>query len=279
MSLLLLCVGQIDVLANVLCNKDRPLDHLKGTKIADDPYYSALEKETYNPYSESLVQSSDVGNQLDNLCKGTLNGLDNLTTEQMSHRFGKDSRVLEVRHILCSSEAKSLFVNDVDNGMENSEWQQAYLRLLADRTLALSLGRGALTLCTHRALPTEPLFIPSINLSGKVADRNDAVVKLDLSSDLPAPGGGALADCTSWPEFHNGVAAALKLAPGGKLSRSWIVYNKPEMPSYEHAGVLFGLGLTGQLSCLSMTDLYRYLSQEHDATLVGVLLGISASHR
>jgi len=277
--LLLLNVGQIDVLANVLCKKDKQSDHAKGTKIVDDPYFANLEKETYNPYSESLLQSSDLGNQLDNLCQGTLDGLDNLTTDQMSHRFGKDSRVLEVRHILCSSDSKSLFINDVENSMENTEWQQSYLRLLADRTMALSLGRGAFTLCTHRALPTEPLFIPTINLSGKVADRNDAVVKLDLSTELPAPGGGALADCTAWPEFHNGVAAALKLAPGGKLSRSWIVYNKPEMPSYEHAGVLFGLGLTGQLSCLSMTDLYRYLSQEHDATLVGVLLGISASHR
>jgi len=33
------------------------------------------------------------------------------------------------------------------------------------------------------------------------------------------------------------------------------------------------------LSCLSATDLYRYLSQEHDATTVGVLLGMAASKR
>ena len=35
----------------------------------------------------------------------------------------------------------------------------------------------------------------------------------------------------------------------------------------------------GHLSCLSATDLYRYLSQEHDATTVGVLLGMAASKR
>ncbi len=37
--------------------------------------------------------------------------------------------------------------------------------------------------------------------------------------------------------------------------------------------------IAGHLSCLSATDLYRYLSQEHDATTVGVLLGMAASKR
>ena len=39
----------------------------------------------------------------------------------------------------------------------------------------------------------------------------------------------------------------LRLAAGGnQLSRTWIVYNKPEDATYAHAGVLFGLGLTGK---------------------------------
>ena len=59
-------------------------------------------------------------------------------------------------------------------------------------------------------------------------------------------GGGAFCEHTAWPEFHNGVAAGLRLAPsGGQLSRTWIVYNKPEEPSYTHAGLLMALGLTG----------------------------------
>jgi len=37
--------------------------------------------------------------------------------------------------------------------------------------------------------------------------------------------------------------------------------------------------LAGHLACLAMTDLYRFLSQEHDPTLVGVLLGMSAAKR
>ncbi len=59
-------------------------------------------------------------------------------------------------------------------------------------------------------------------------------------------GGGAFCDHTAWPEFHNGVAAGLRLTPSGhQLTRTWIVYNKPEEPSYTHAGLLMALGLTG----------------------------------
>lgn len=32
-------------------------------------------------------------------------------------------------------------------------------------------------------------------------------------------------------------------------------------------------------SCLTATDLYRYLAQEHDATIIGLLLGMAASKR
>lgn len=36
---------------------------------------------------------------------------------------------------------------------------------------------------------------------------------------------------------------------------------------------------TPNRSCLAATDLYRYLAQEHDATIIGVLLGMAASKR
>jgi hypothetical protein len=35
------------------------------------------------------------------------------------------------------------------------------------------------------------------------------VVNLDLSAAQPAPGGGAAADFTAWPEFHNGVCVCV----------------------------------------------------------------------
>ena len=85
---------------------------------------------------------------------------------------------------------------------------------------------------------------------------------------------------TSWPEFHNGFAAGLRLAPGeANITRTWIVYNKPDEPNFSHAGLLMALGLQRHLDVLAATDVYRYLSEEHEATTVGVLLGMSAAHR
>lgn len=58
----------------------------------------------------------------------------------------------------------------------------------AIRTMALAFGRGALTLGTARPLPTEPLVIPPLCLSGVVPDQHFATVNLDLSTAQPAPG-------------------------------------------------------------------------------------------
>ncbi len=87
-------------------------------------------------------------------------------------------------------------------------------------------------------------------------------------------GQGAVADITAWPEFHNGVAAALRLvsvfesgsgsgsstrARGGvgSLGRC-LVPPLPEAPSFSHAGQILALGMTGHLSRLAWTDVYRY---------------------
>ena len=59
----------------------------------------------------------------------------------------------------------------------------------------------------------------------------------------PAPpaGGGAFAEQTAWPEFHNGVAAGLRLAPGAhQLTRTWVVYNKPPGALRARAGGVAG---------------------------------------
>jgi anaphase-promoting complex subunit 1 len=68
-----------------------------------------------------------------------------------------------------------------------------------------------------------------------------------------------------WPNFHNGVAAGLRLSETQskvrffliitgvpfvchiffflQLARTWIVYNKPEKLDFSHAGFLLALGL------------------------------------
>ncbi len=137
---------------------------------------------------------------------------------------------------------------------------------------------------TMRPLPTEPLPIPPLCLSGRLPQQQNAIVNLDLTQSQAPPGGGAAADITAWPEFHNGVAAGacchdpdllfslaikgddssisrtadvkhaasvagLRMAPGcAHMTRTWIRYNKPKVASYTHAGMIMGLGLTGELA-------------------------------
>ena len=88
---------------------------------------------------------------------------------------------------------------------------------------------------------------------------------------------------TDWVNFHNGVAAGLRISGRNSssnnnnnnsnsngdsnnsdddITRTWIIYNKPKgKPTYEHAGFLMSLGLQGHLGKLKLTDIYGYLSQ------------------
>ena len=122
-----------------------------------------------------------------------------------------------------------------------------------------------------------------------------------------------------WAEFHNGVAAGLRIAPGIskvmrnhtsvlhpltythltihtphhthtspythltlhtlQLDSTWIIFNHPpeEKFSNGYAGFLMALGLHGHLASLSEFHLYNYLQEKHELTVVGLLLGISAT--
>ena len=196
--------------------------------------------------------------------------------------FGRDRRLREVRALLGSATPAPISAGGGDGGGGGGDGdpeavvaQQARLWSLAPRTAALSVGRGAFTLGTDRARPTEALRVPTLTFAGFLPAQRNATVKLDLAA------ASAGSDFSRWPEFHNGVAAGLALAARtkGELTRSWIVFNRPREPSHAHAGVLMALGLTGHLRALTNTDLYRYLVQEHDATTVGCLLGTAAARR
>lgn len=85
-----------------------------------------------------------------------------------------------------------------------------------------------------------------------------------------------------WPLFHNGVAAGLRIHPNASnIDSTWIVYNKPQQNEFgiEHAGFLMALGLNGHLKNLAPFNMYEYLVECHETTSVGLLLGLSASHR
>ena len=78
-------------------------------------------------------------------------------------RFGQDLRLLEARRLLSFTRLVILHpVTDPEPGPQ----LQAKLQLHASRTLALAVGRGALTLGTLHLLPTEPLLLPKPVLNG-----------------------------------------------------------------------------------------------------------------
>lgn len=199
-------------------------------------------------------------------------GMGHIFNSSTQLRYGCDLRLNEVRRLLCS--ARPVAIQTSGNpSASDQDLQQHQLWNVAQRTTALPFGRGAFTLATTHTLLTEALVIPKLVLAGRLPSQQNATINLD-------PNIRSISELKSWPEFHNGVAAGLRLAPfQGKMSRTWILYNKPVEPNFTHAGILLALGLHEHLRVLTITDVYRYLSQEHDITTVGILLGMAASHR
>jgi len=116
----------------------------------------------------------------------------------------------------------------------------------------------------------EAVSIPKIEYSFRIQPHNILVT--------PEPG-KISPESMSWGEFHNGVAAALRIAGNANgVESSWIAFNKPGELSPEHAGFLLGLGLTGHLKALMTWHTFSYLTPKHDPTSIGLLLGMAAAN-
>uniref|UniRef100_A0A7N0U9Q1 Anaphase-promoting complex subunit 1 n=1 Tax=Kalanchoe fedtschenkoi TaxID=63787 RepID=A0A7N0U9Q1_KALFE len=199
-------------------------------------------------------------------------GMEHIFNSSTQLRYGRDLRLNEARRLLCSARPVAIQTS-VNPSASDQDLQQAQLWQLAQRTTALPVGRGAFTLATTHTLLTETLTVPKLVLAGRLPAQQNATVNLD-------PNLRNVQELRSWPEFHNSVAAGLRLDPiQGKMSRTWIIYNRPEDPNVVHAGLLFALGLHGHLRVLSITDIYQYLSQEHESTTIGLMLGLGAAYR
>lgn len=223
-------------------------------------------------------------------------------------RFADDDRMHEACRLLRSSESIYLRVDKAPETSDLDHRHRMQLRLLTlcRRSLACCVGRGALTMGSLQPLMAEALPVPPLNLSGRVPPSN-GLVHLDTTSAPP--------ELTLWPEFHNGVAAGLRVGRGSKqiqltkgvgqrspadngrhVTRNWILYNRTatnaaaaaaargsntagvvETAMASHAGVLLALGLQGHLHVLSKNDICDYLSQGHEHTTVAMLLGMAAS--
>ncbi|PON86586.1 Anaphase-promoting complex subunit [Trema orientale] len=199
-------------------------------------------------------------------------GMEHIFNSSTQLRYGRDLRLNEVRRLLCSARPVAIQTS-VNPSASDQDLQQAQLWHLAQRTTSLPLGRGAFTLGTIYTLLTEAFVVPKLVLAGRLPAQQNATVNLD-------PTVRNIQELKSWPEFHNAVAAGLRLAPlQGKMSRTWIIYNKPGEPNAIHAGLLLALGLHGHLRVLNLTDIYQYYAQEHESTTVGLMLGLAASYR
>lgn len=259
--------------------------------IGRDDLYKSLIQASSCSYFVSPDQSV-AGGSLER--KNDKDGVSQLEVTS-SMLFPDDNRLREVGRLLRSSRpiylhvARAIEVSDHDYEKKKQE----KLLLSSRRTLALPIGRGMLTMGNLKPVPAEPLPVPELCLAGRVPP-TDATLALD-TSDCPV-------DLKVWPEFHNGVAAGLRLPQNDKggrsvstITRTWIVYNRPNNStsgesqsssgspesqtqglSHAHGGLLMALGLRGHLTALEMTDIFDYLTQGTVTTTVGVLLGMAA---
>uniref|UniRef100_UPI00358F4E60 anaphase-promoting complex subunit 1 isoform X2 n=1 Tax=Myxine glutinosa TaxID=7769 RepID=UPI00358F4E60 len=189
--------------------------------------------------------------------------------------WSTDLRLLEVRRLLQSSRPVRLGVVQVLDISDHEfvEVKEARLLQLCQRTMALPVGRGMFTLFSHHPVPTEPLPMPELNLTGRAPPRNATVDLSTGNMELPA-------DMKYWPLFHNGVAAGLRIAPASCVNSAWIIYNRPQGTEMteEYAGLLMALGLSGHLCALPTMYIHDFLCKNHNIVSVGLLLGIAAAH-
>ncbi|KAI9571862.1 anaphase promoting complex subunit 1 [Boletus coccyginus] len=187
-------------------------------------------------------------------------------------RFGQDRRLEEVARMLCSSTIPSVRLierPDLNEHDQGKEQQQQVVRI-AERTLALPYGRAMFTFGSVLTVTREAYVIPKLEYR----------IRIQPSNVITGPEPGKIPpECTNWGEFHNGVAAGLRVAPWARgVESSWIAFNKPSELTPEHAGFLYGLGLTGHLKEMLTWHTFGYLTPKHDLTSIGVLLGLSAAN-
>ncbi|KAF5392460.1 hypothetical protein D9757_002247 [Collybiopsis confluens] len=187
-------------------------------------------------------------------------------------RFGQDRRLEEVARLLSSStipSARSLERPDATDHDQAKDHQMQVCRI-AERTLALPYGRAMFTFGSVATITREAFNIPKLEFAVRLYPMN-SVVAPDHGKLMP--------ESVQWGEFHNGVAAALRISSEStSVDSSWIAFNKPSELTPEHAGFLYGLGLTGHLKEMLTWHTFGYLTPKHDLTSIGVLLGLSGAN-
>jgi hypothetical protein len=272
-------IGRLDVIASISCeNHVSSTTRTGGDIFAKEKGANAFSFPGLDSKNKSDFTFADTSESVGNLVDDE-DGLSWIESAAAS-RFPDDLRMKEVCRLLRSSRPLYLRVERSAEATDQSHRHKQQLKLLSlcRRSLACPVGRGALTMGSLEPLQAEKLPIPPVKLVGRLAPSN-SLIALEMTSGQT--------ELTLWPEFHNGVAAGLRILPESKgITRNWILYNRP-MPASDaalnpheengHAGLLLGLGLHGLLKPLSLTDLCDYLTQGHDPTTVAILLGLSTT--
>lgn len=150
------------------------------------------------------------------------------------------------------------------------EAQQELVKVIAVRTLSVSLGRGLLFYSARLPLLTEKFPVHGFTLSC-VMKPADTTVTADRNNYTE--------EKTSWAFFHAGVEAGLSISKDANgIDTSWILFNKPRDLQARHAGFLLALGLNGHLKSIAKWVAFKYLTPKHTMTSIGLLLGLSASY-
>ncbi|OSD04091.1 hypothetical protein PYCCODRAFT_1364791 [Trametes coccinea BRFM310] len=187
-------------------------------------------------------------------------------------RFGQDRRLEDVARMLCSANVH--FVRTPDrpelNEQDQLREQQLTVHRILERILALPLGRAIFTFGTMSTVTKESFAIPRMEFSVRVQPSN--ILYTPEIMKMPP-------DHVGWGEFHNGVAAGLRISSQAQtIESSWIKFNRPSELTPEHAGFLYALGLTGHLREMLTWHTFGYLTPKHDMTSIGVLLGLAAAN-
>ncbi|XP_065560963.1 anaphase-promoting complex subunit 1-like isoform X3 [Artemia franciscana] len=231
--------------------------------------------DTLNPSKPTLKNMKNTN------CKVDETGTEGMESSSFHVRFKNDRRLGAVCRFLTSSRPVTVALTQRPEVSDHDflEEQERHLFALCMRTMALPVGRGALSLQTSEIEEVfDPLSIPRLCLSGKAPPRNTTVELTHI--DVPA-------NMNQWPLFHNGVAAGLTLRRNTKgVTDSWIGFNRPKAsldsfgePTPEHAGFLFALGILGHLPNLSKINIHSYLVRNNDMIGVGVILGMGLSKK
>ncbi|KAI0829732.1 hypothetical protein BC628DRAFT_1408561 [Trametes gibbosa] len=187
-------------------------------------------------------------------------------------RFGQDRRLEDVARLLCSANVQYVRTPDRPEASEADQIrdQQLTVHRITERILALPLGRAVFTFGSIHTVTKESFAIPKLEFSVRVQPAN-ALYTAEIMK-MPT-------EFVSWGEFHNGVAAGLRISSQAQtIESSWIKFNRPSELTPEHAGFLYALGLTGHLREMLTWHTFGYLTPKHDMTSIGVLLGLAAAN-